>query len=292
MARDVTAAVIGRQAWLDPIGDWLGKAVSGAFEQAGGAGRQAKNFLHGTWLGHPLHPVLTDIPVGSWTAAMVMDGLEEITGRREFGRAADTAIAIGLAGAVGAAATGLTDWRDTDGRARKIGLVHGLMNTAGTLLFAGSLVARKRKARSAGRGLSALGYTVALGAAYLGGKLVFTEQVGVDHTAGQQFPDGFRTAMPDAELREGRMRRVEIDGGRVLLARRDGQVYAIAEVCSHLGGPLAEGKFEGCAVECPWHGSRFSLEDGGVIDGPATHPQPTLEVRVRGGQIEVRKRPA
>ncbi len=84
------------------------------------------------------------------------------------------------------------------------------------------------------------------------------------------------------------MRRVDVGCSPVLLARREGRVFAISEVCSHLGGPQAEGKFEDCTVECPWHGSKFSLEDGRVIDGPATHPQPSLEVRVNNGTIEVR----
>jgi nitrite reductase/ring-hydroxylating ferredoxin subunit len=92
----------------------------------------------------------------------------------------------------------------------------------------------------------------------------------------------------ESDLAEGTMRRVDVDGSRILLAKRDGQVYAIAEVCSHLGGPLAEGKFEDCTVQCPWHGSRFSIEDGSVVHGPAVHKEPSLEVRVANGQIEVR----
>ena len=290
MGENVSTALIERQDWLEPVADGVQKAVTTAFESAGSGGQAVKNFLHGTWLGHPLHPVLTDIPVGSWTAAVVMDAMEEITGKRELGMGADAAIAIGLVGAVGSAVTGLTDWQATDGRARKIGIVHGLLNTVGALLFTGSLIARKKDDRSLGRALSTLGFTVAMGAAYLGGKLVYTEQIGTDHTIGQQLPDEFRAVMRDDELGEREMKRVDADGARVLVARRDGQVYAITEVCSHLGGPLAEGKFEGCTVECPWHGSRFSLEDGRVIDGPATHPQPALDVRVRDGQIEVRAR--
>lgn len=290
MAKDVTTAVIERQAWLEPAGDQIQKAVTKAFDSAGTSGQKVKNFLHGTWLGHPLHAVITDVPVGSWTAAVVMDAMEEITGKEQFGRGADTAVGIGIAGAAGAAITGLTDWQATDGRARKIGIVHALLNTTGLLLFTGSLIARKRNARAAGRGLGILGYAAALGGAYLGGKLVYSEQIGTDHTVGQQFPDDFKAVLNQDELPEGEMRGVTLDGGRVLLAKRDGQVFAIAEVCSHLGGPLAEGKFENCTVQCPWHGSRFALDDGRVIDGPATHPQPCLDVRVNEGRIEVRKR--
>ncbi len=288
MPEDKTGALIERQEWLEPVGNKVQKAISSAFEQAGDPGQAVKNFLHGTWLGHPLHPVLTDIPIGSWTAALVMDAIEDMTGQRQFRRGADAAIGIGLVGAVASAVTGLTDWEATDGRARKIGLVHALLNTTGALLYTGSYLARKKGSRPLGRGLSTLGFAVAMGAAYLGGKLVYSEQIGVNHSVGQQFPYTFKPVLAESELGEGEMRRVEVEHGRILLAKRDGRIYAISEVCSHLGGPLAEGKFEGCTVECPWHGSRFSLKDGSVIDGPATHPQPSLEVRVRSGQIEVR----
>ncbi len=289
MGDDRTTALIERQEWLEPVGEQVQKAVSSAFEQAGDAGQAVKNFLHGTWLGHPLHPVLTDIPIGSWTAALVMDAMEDMTGQRQYGRGADTAIGVGLVGAVASAITGLTDWQATDGRARQIGLVHAMLNSTGALLYTGSYIARKSGSRPLGRGLSMLGFAVAMGAAYLGGKLVYSEQIGVNHTVGQQFSKTFKAVLAVSELGEGEMRRVESEHGRVLLAKRDGRIYAISEVCSHLGGPLAEGTFEGCTVQCPWHGSRFSLEDGSVIDGPATHPQPLLEVRVRSGQIEVRE---
>jgi nitrite reductase/ring-hydroxylating ferredoxin subunit len=128
-----------------------------------------------------------------------------------------------------------------------------------------------------------------MGSAYLGGKLVYTEQIGVDHTIGQRYPDEFAAVLPEGELGEGQMRRVEVNGSRVLLARRSGRIFAIAEVCSHLGGPLAEGEFKECWVRCPWHGSRFSLETGQVLDGPSTHPQPCLDVRVVNGNIEVKR---
>lgn len=182
---------------------------------------------------------------------------------------------------------GLTDWSDTDPPARRIGLTHGLLNVGGVALFAGSLVARKRKSPGWGRTLSVLGYTVASLAARLGGNMVYEQRVGVDHTAGQSFPDDFVPVLAESELPEGSLRRVEYKGTPILLAKRDHRIYALAETCSHLGGPLSEGQFVDASVKCPWHGSRFALEDGRVLDGPAVHPQPCLEVRVRNGQIEV-----
>ncbi|HZT38082.1 MAG TPA: Rieske (2Fe-2S) protein [Bryobacteraceae bacterium] len=290
MAKETALNLLDRQQWLEPLADQLQLAVAALYDQAGAAGQKVKNALHGVWLGHPLHPVLTDIPVGAWTAALVMDALHEMTRRTAYARAADAAIAVGLAGAAGAALAGLTDWQATDGRARRIGLAHALLNGAGALLYAGSLASRKKQNRTAGRALSMIGYAVAFGAAYLGGKLVYSEQVGVNHTLGQQLPQSFQPVLPASELAEGCIQRVEVDGGRILLARRDGRIFAIAEICSHMGGPLAEGELGGCRITCPWHGSTFSLEDGRVINGPATHPQPCLETRVRDGQIEVRLR--
>jgi nitrite reductase/ring-hydroxylating ferredoxin subunit/uncharacterized membrane protein len=290
MADSNPLEIIDRQQWIEPAADQVQQAITRAYESAGEGGQAVKNFLHGTWLGHPLHSALTDVPIGAWTAAIVMDAMSDVSGRDGFSRGADTAVAIGLVGAVAAAAAGITDWQATDGRARKTGFVHGMLNLGGAALFTASLAARKSGSRSAGRGLATLGYLVAMGSAYLGGKLVYSEQIGVDHTIGQQFPKDYVPVLPENELVEGQMRRVDVNGSRALLARQGGRLFAIAEVCSHLGGPLAEGELGECWVRCPWHSSRFSLEDGQVLDGPSTHPQPCLDVRVVNGQIEVKAR--
>lgn len=137
-------------------------------------------------------------------------------------------------------------------------------------------------------GFAMLGYAVSSASAYLGGHLVFGEQIGVNHAAAQEMPKEFVPILPDAELEEGEMKRADADGVPVLLVRLEGAVCALAHTCSHLGGPLSEGKLEGDVVQCPWHGSRFNVRDGSVVDGPATFPQPCFEARVREGQIEVR----
>ena len=289
MAENRIIDFVEKQEWLDTAADTVQKVVTSAYENAGTAGQQVKDALHGTWMGHPLHPAITDVPIGAWTVAVVMDAMDEISPSKGLKQGADAAVAIGLAGAGAAVLTGLTDWSATDGRARNIGLAHGLLNIAATGLFAGSYWMRRGKKRAPARALGALGFVAALGSAWLGGKLVYSEQIGVDHTKGLPLPDKFKPVLPAAELAEGEMRRVDAnDGARILLAKRDAHVYAISEVCSHLGGPLAEGEFEGAKVTCPWHGSCFSLEDGSVVHGPATHPQPCLKSRVRAGKIEVR----
>ena len=288
MVTEALIKTVERQEVLDQLSDKIQPLVSNAFESAGPAGREVKNFLHGTWLGHPLHPALTDVPLGAWTAALTLDAMESISGRKELGAGADAAIAVGLVGAAGAAVTGLTDWSETNGRARKVGLLHGLLNVGATALYATSLVLRRKDMRGAGRGFAMLGYAVSSTAAYLGGHLVFSEQIGVNHAAAQEMPKEFVPVLADAELREGEMKRVDAGGVPVLLVRREGEVCALANTCSPLGGPLAEGKLEGDVVQCPWHGSRFNVRDGSVVDGPATFPQPCFEARVREGQIEVR----
>lgn len=289
LSNETALNLIDRQLWLDPLGDRLQDAVHGAYESGGETGQSVKNALHGTWLGHPLHAVLTDIPVGAWTAAAVFDALEEMTGQRRFAAASDLAVTVGLVGAIGSAITGITDWSDTDGRARKAGLIHGMLNLGGTLLYGASLLHRSRNQRKLGRGFGLLGFAMAAASAYLGGELVYSEQVGVNHAAGLPLPEDFVPVAADADIGEGRMRKVEAAGVPVLLARVDGQLCAIQETCSHAGGPLFEGTLEGTTVTCPWHGSSFDVRTGKVINGPATHPAPCFETRVRDGQIEIRK---
>ncbi len=279
---------IARQQWTGPIEEGLQKAVADTFAAGGEAGRKVENFLHGTWLGHPLHPVLTDVPIGAWTLAVVMDTADAICGNNRCAAAADAAVATGLIGAVGAAVTGLTDWHKTNGKPRRVGLVHGLLNITAASLFTGSWILRRRQSREAARVCAWLGYAIACGSAYLGGSLVYSEKIGVDHADRAGLPDGFTAVLPESELPENGMQRVQAQGIDILLARRDGRIYALTEKCAHLGGPLSEGKLEGDSVVCPWHGSRYALDDGRVLDGPSTYPQPCLEARVRNGQIEVR----
>lgn len=279
-----------RRAPTPPIEEKLQKALDKAF-YAGGSpvAQKLRNFLNGTWLGEPLHAVLTDIPVGAWTVAIVFDGLDLMFDQREFALAAKTSVAIGLLGAAGAAATGMTDWSDVDPPARRTGLIHGLINIGGTSLFLTSLILRKKKSRMAARIFGALGYGVMAFAAHLGGKLVYEHRVGVDRTDGEVFPDTFTAVLRESALADEKPTRAVHDGVPILLVRRGDRLFAMAETCSHFSGRLSEGKLVGDSIECPLHSSRFALEDGRVINGPAVHPQPCLEVRVRNGQIEVRK---
>jgi nitrite reductase/ring-hydroxylating ferredoxin subunit/uncharacterized membrane protein len=273
-----------------PIEEQLQKRLD-KFLYGGGrpAAQKTRDFLNGTWLGEPLHVVVKDVPIGAWTAAMVFDVLDSIGTRREFALAADASIAVGLVAAAGAAVTGLTDWSDVDPPARHTGLIHGLLNLSATALFTTSFILRRKGSRTGGRIAAALGYGVMSYAAHLGGKLVYEHRVGVDRTDGQEFPPEFVAVLPESELPDGKPTRAVHNGVPILLVRRGDRLFALAETCSHFSGPLSEGKLVGDSIECPYHNSRFALEDGRVLNGPAVHPQPCLQVRARNGQIEVRK---
>jgi nitrite reductase/ring-hydroxylating ferredoxin subunit/uncharacterized membrane protein len=285
MASPATIDRLVDQQWLDKTAETVAPAVRHALQAPQVA--KLRNLLHGVGFGHPLHPVLTDVPIGAWTAALVLDWADG-AGLDEYGPGADGAIAVGLAGALGAAVTGLADWSETDGRARRTGLLHGLLNVTATTFFAGSLAARRRD-RAAGRTLARIGYGVAIAAAYLGGNLVFSRQIGVDHTAGQTIPPDFVPVMRADDLPEQQMRRIDVGDVKVLLVKQHGRIHALNETCAHLGGPLSEGTLEEGAVVCPWHGSRYALENGAVLDGPSSHPQTCFEVRVaESGMIEIR----
>jgi nitrite reductase/ring-hydroxylating ferredoxin subunit len=148
---------------------------------------------------------------------------------------------------------------------------------------------RKKKSRRYGRTFAILGYAVMAYAAHLGGQMVYEHRVGVDHTDGEVFPNEFSPVLPESGLEDDKPTRVKHGGVPILLIRRGDRLFAMAETCSHFSGPLSEGKLVGDSIVCPYHSSRFALEDGRVLDGPAVHPQPCLEIRARNGQIEVRK---
>jgi nitrite reductase/ring-hydroxylating ferredoxin subunit/uncharacterized membrane protein len=281
--------VIDRQDWIDGAADRVQPAIRQAYASAGPAGQVIKDALHGTWLGHPVHSAITDVPVGAWTAAAVFDAFEA-SGSHGFQRAADLSVAVGLAGAVGAAVTGATDWSETDGRARRIAMVHGLLNASATMLYGASLLLRRRGARTEAHGLARLGYALVIGSAYLGGHLVYGERVGVDHSAPAASPGDFTRVADLDEVPESNPTRVLLLDTPLVVVRRGHEILALADRCAHFGGPLSDGDLQGDTISCPWHGSTFCLRSGEVLLGPSTHPQPTYEGRVRAGAIEVRAR--
>jgi nitrite reductase/ring-hydroxylating ferredoxin subunit/uncharacterized membrane protein len=247
-----------------------------------------KDLLSGAQLGHALHPVLTDVPIGLWISASLLD----LLGREDDSPAVERLIAMGLLTAAPTAASGLSDWSDPYGGEQRVGFVHAVSNTTAVVLFASSLWARKRGRRSLGvlLGLAGSGATVVGG--YLGGHLTMSLGVGVDHTVFDHPPTEWRAAIDEQDLAEGAPRKVEVDGVDVFMLKRDGRIFALGNTCSHAGGPLNEGEIEGDCIRCPWHASVFRLEDGSVVHGPARAPQQAYDVRTEGGEVLVRSRPA
>jgi nitrite reductase/ring-hydroxylating ferredoxin subunit/uncharacterized membrane protein len=251
--------------------------------------QRLKDFLHGVWYGHPLHPAVVQVPIGLWTAAAVLDALSLVTRSKEMARAADVSVGTGLAAASVAVASGVTDWSETFGRPRKLGVAHALINAVSSSFYLLSLLARLLGRRKTGVALGFAGFaTLSLGS-YLGGELVFQTGQGVNRDAWLEGANEFTPVMPLDELPEDQPRKVEVEGQPVLLVRRGTRLFALGNICSHMGGPLDEGKLVDDCIECPWHGSRFNLYNGRVVQGPATFPQPRYETRVRQGQIEIRR---
>ena len=267
--------------WLESTSEtlmrWLQPLLS-----APGADR-VKDVLHGRWLGHALHPVLTDAPIGFWMGSAVLDVVGE-----DF--AAGVLSGAGSASAVATALTGLADWTVTDGRERRLALLHGLVNVAGLGLHLASLGARIRGRRRTAQTLGLAGFGVSAAAAYVGGELVFARGLMVNHDAWIAGPTEWTAVLPSVQLAEGATRRVDVRGHSVLVYRERGHVYAMEDACAHAGGPLSEGEVRDGIVTCPWHGSQFRLTDGAVLRGPATFPQLQLQARERQGEIEIRGR--
>jgi len=280
-------------AWLDQVGwlralnDWL-TAELGPFRERH-QDNLALELLHGgRWIGHPLHPALSDLPVGLWTGAMVLDVTDRGPATRRGIDAAGVLSAAGILAAGATALTGLTDWTVSNDQDRRIGLFHGLLNTVALGLQSASLGTRMAGYRSTARALGAAGLLVTAAAAYLGGHLVFTRGVMVSRVAWATGPRRWTRALPEGDVPDDSPIAVEAEGRQVMLYRHRGSLYALDNICGHAGGLLSRGTVDDLTVTCPLHGSRFALPDGCVGRGPASQPQPVLRTRVRNGWIEVR----
>jgi nitrite reductase/ring-hydroxylating ferredoxin subunit/uncharacterized membrane protein len=289
MIASLVDRVVRSQRWLDPTGAFIQRVVGAIYKPLGGPGQSLKSFLHGTWLGHALHPVLTDVPLGAWTVAIVAD-LVAYSGKvkPEVG---DFCVLIGLVAAYGALVTGYNDHHETIGHELRLATAHGLLMTLTTAIYTASFLLRwlgGGSARDLAVVLGVVGYVLLISAAYLGGDLVFGIGLMVNRNA---FIDGpeenfVRVGRPQ-DFAEGQMKQVDAGGMAVLVVRYGGQLHAISNTGAHAGGPLDEGELDGTRVTCPWHGSRYDVVTGHVVRGPATFSQPTLNVRENGDSVAV-----
>lgn len=298
MAGDRVARLIEGQWWLDTPSYKLEHGVALTFHLLGRAGHPVQDFLHGTWAGHPMHPMLTDVPIGAWTAALALDTLESAPLRRSAALtdAARTCVGLGLLGAMAAALTGVTDWQHTQGNARRVALVHGMLNAAALGTYALSWRERRQGRDRRGRLLGALGYSLVWAGGYLGGNLVFRHKVGVDHSdkgIGDKGiePSRFTATVALDELKPGTPKRVRCAGVDLVLVRDGQEVFAVGEHCPHLGAPMEKAWWYRGRLVCPWHGSQFIPQDGTPVKGPAVAPLTAYETRLRDGRVEVRRVP-
>lgn len=271
---------------LEKYGSKVASGIHSAVLKGGAPTRKIADVLHGTWLGHPLHPVLTDLAVGAWSLGALFDAMA--ANDRSYEQVADTLTTAGTVAAVPTLITGLTEYSTTQTSAMSTASLHGLSNNIIVVLYYCSIRERRRGNRKKGLRYSNLAIGLAVVSAWLGGHLVYGHKVGVDHSEKPSNLNNWTPVLEKQKLADEQPQSVDVKGKTVLLYRCQDDIYAIGNVCSHAGGPLDQGQFKDCAVQCPWHDSVFHLRDGSIKHGPATHPQPSFEVRVRDGQIEVR----
>ena len=283
--------------WLDGVADAFGAAVGGFYKIPGT--RPLKDMLHGTRpLNHPLHPAITDATVGGYTAMVFLDVVYLITREPGLARAADLLLVGSFVTSLAAIVSGLTDWNETYAEERRNGMLHGLLMVGTTVVFLISLYLRVgTSSRELAIAVGIVGWIALVTAAYLGGEMVFGYGTQVNRHAWSEVGEKWQKLDVAANGLEDRKPVVgkTKQGVDVMVAKLDGTIYAIGNVCTHAGGPLNEGTWVGadrCEIQCPWHGSRFCVKDGAAHGGPATFDEPAFEVRISDqGFVEVRPRP-
>lgn len=294
MKRDLTERISSRiieSNWIKNTTALLDRFLQGCFRTS--AMRRLKIFLNGTWAGHPLHPALTDVPIGAWTLAIVLDLIGLLFQLPQLSLAASMAVGLGVIGALAAAVAGLMDWMDVDPPEKAIGAFHAVLNVSATLFFVVSFLLRWYEHWRSGWeafAIALMGYLLVMGGGYLGGVLVFHLGVMINRNAYRSGPAEFTTSTITGELAEGELKRVMVLEQPVLLVKASGRIHAVGAVCSHYGAPLNEGRVVDNAIECPWHASRFALEDGRVVQGPACAALPIYDCRIVNTQVQIKMR--
>lgn len=280
LARALSRAIDAQERWAKPLGDRVHAVVSAIF----GRILPLRDLLNGTWLGHPLHSLLTDVPIGALTLVIVFD----LLGQRV---AADVALVLGILTMVAAAAAGYADYSVTDGKARVRATVHSVLMVAALVLYLASLVLRADGApdRTMPVVMSIVAYLVMAGGAFVGGDIVYALGNMVDRHAWR--PAGAKWQLLEVgEIPDGTLVKAKVGIQSLVLVRQGEAIHVLHDQCAHAGGPLSEGTIVDGCVECPWHGSRFGLADGRRRRGPTVYDQPAYEVRrTESGGYEVRR---
>lgn len=269
--------------WLDDVAEKLHALTTPLLGED--APSAIKDLLYGTWLGHPLHPPLTDISIGGWTLSMMMD----VLGAE---KASDLALQIGTLSATGTALSGAAQWYDLQNmeEPKRLGALHASMNTAALTLYVTSIILRKQDKRGAGIATAWTGHALSTTSAWIGGHLSFGLGIGVSRDAFTEAAADWTDAIEESALTEGELARAEVDGAAILLLKQGDRILATSAVCTHVGGPLDEGERDGTCVTCPWHASEFDIATGEVVHGPATAVLDAYDTRISDGRVQIRKR--
>jgi nitrite reductase/ring-hydroxylating ferredoxin subunit/uncharacterized membrane protein len=283
LRRIVDPLVQAQGVWADPFG----KLMQAIFRTIFKPFPPLKDFLHGTWLGHPLHPLLTDVPIGAFTVALVFD----VLGLRD---AASPTIAFGILAMLAAAVAGYVDYIDidTDGPPRRYASVHQTLMLLSLICYfvsGGIRYGQFGTHDTIEVPLAVVGYVLLAAGAYLGGDIVFNFGTQVDRHAWREIDDKWR-ALDVTEVPEGKPTKAKAGAQTLVVVRRGERLFALHDICSHQGCSLSEGKLvdDGRRIECGCHGSRFEVADGSLNRGPAVYDQPAYEVRRSEGKLEVR----
>ncbi len=253
--------------------------------------------MHGRDVGHPAHPPLAQAALSGLTGAAVLGAAELVLSpagsASPYGSARRLLALVGMAGAAPTAVTGLADWSDLHEDQQRTGAVHAGTMAAGLVV---SLLARVTRSSRRSAALDVAACTVVTLGAALGGHLAYRWAAGANHA--EDFPhlvgEGWSRVGRGDALAEGTLHGVALGDEAVVVGRDGGRVFALADRCSHLAGPLHEGEIAvvggATCVVCPWHRSAFDVTDGEPQRGPAYAPQPVLDAREVDGWVEVRPR--
>lgn len=282
IARFVARLIDAQAGWARPLGDFNHRWLTAIFRPLG----PIKDFLNGKWLGHSLHAVLTDVPVGVFTLAVIFDFLD-------LRGPADVAIAFGILAMAAAAVAGLADYTDTDDRPRMVATVHATLMTTALVVYLVSFVLRLGDAtadRLVPIVLSLVGYLLLSAGAWLGGDVVYAMGNMVNRHAWRFGGTAGWLKIDATDIPDGQLTRAKAGTQSVVLVRQGERILCLHDVCAHAGGPLSQGRIVDGSVECPWHFSRYNLATGRRTRGPTTFDQPVYEVRAaEGGGWEARR---
>jgi nitrite reductase/ring-hydroxylating ferredoxin subunit/uncharacterized membrane protein len=280
LGRALTRLIDAQAGWARPFGDWLHGLVAAIF----GRMVTVRSFLNGTWLGHPLHAVMTDVPIGALTVVIVLDVLGQSTG-------ADIALVLGILAMLASAVIGFADYSVTDGQARIRATVHSTLMIVALVLYLVSLALRAGSPvdRTVPIALSIVAYLVLSAGGFVGGDVAYVLGNMVDRHAWR--PTGAKWApLQVDDLPEGQLVKARLGAQNLVLVRQGDTILALHDHCAHAGGPLSGGRIVDGQVECPWHQSRYELTTGQRRRGPTVYDQPTYEVRpAEAGGYEARR---